>query len=120
MDNTIHFRNYNAGGQTASRWQDSPFFVQLCEERLRRSRQMARHKQRRLACQELQRRVLQLLIDAKQTPVHLKKIAAQIGRSPKATTRFLLTEADDLWIGVNGGRLLWMTSLRFLPDRLFH
>jgi|SaaInlV_120m_DNA_1039710.scaffolds.fasta_scaffold92024_1 hypothetical protein len=120
MDNTIHFKNYNSGGQTASRWQDSSFFIRLREERLRCFRQMARDKQRRLACQVLQRQVLQLLIDAKQNPVHINQIAAQIGRSPRATTRFLLTEADDLWIGVGGGRLLWMTSLRFLPDRLFH
>lgn len=120
MDNTLHFWNYNSGIQAASSWQDSPYFLQLHEDKQRRSRQMAQDKKRKLTRQMLQREILQFLIDAGHNPLHVNDIAAHIGRSPQATTRFLLTCADDLWIGVNGGCTLWMTSLRILPDRLFH
>lgn len=80
---------------------------------------MRQEKRRNLARRELQKTILQLLIDAERQPLTVIDIAQKVGRSRASTLRFLSTHDDDLWIPYQGDTSRWWTCLQDLPDRLF-
>lgn len=120
MDNTVHFQNYNTGFISAHGWQETSFFIRLREDQRQRSIQIVKEGKQRQERHELQRVVLQLLINAELQPVHVNEIAERIDHSRQFTIFFLAEDTDDLWISVEGDKAWWMTSLQLLPDRLFY
>ncbi|QDT43464.1 hypothetical protein Pan241w_35650 [Gimesia alba] len=118
IDNTIHFQRYNSGVFTT--WNDDFVPNEFQKQNKKHLVKVVKEKKQNQKRRELQQTILKLLIDADDQPVHINEIAAHIHRSPRATVRFLRKHADDLWIDRNGERILWYTSLRFLPDRLFY
>ena len=120
LDNSHTFWNYNTILLPIRSSQRSPLLRKLREERRMRSRQWEAEKSQRQKRQQLQRVVLQLLVDVQLQPLHIDQIAERINHSRQFTLLFLTEDTDDLWVCVEGDKTWWMTSLRAIPDRLFY